>query len=103
VSSRLGNIAAELSAGRAPRPASSATSDTGSNGATKPPKANGRPKRTPYVKMHFTIDADLARYVNEAWRMHRLEDGGFVNGPSAFVEDIVRRFRAGEDADRASK
>lgn len=96
MSTRMGSITAELARPAAPA-SSRATTSTDATSATKPTKPNGRPKRTPFVKLHVTIDEQLADYVNEAWRTHRTIDGSFVNGPSAFLEDLVARHRAASD------
>ena len=55
----------------------------------------GRPRREGGVeRMHLVLAADLMRFVQTRWRTYqRQNDGEFVSGPSAYIEDLIRRDR----------
>jgi hypothetical protein len=55
------------------------------------PKVGGRPPRTPYARLHITIDRGLADNIADAWRTHKRLDGSPCDGPSHFLEDLTAR------------
>lgn len=44
----------------------------------------------PKVRVHISLSAEMAAYLEAAWRDHR----PYVNGPSAFVEALLREHQA---------
>jgi hypothetical protein len=53
-----------------------------------------RPRRTNYVRIHVTMDADLANFVDIRWRTYRLSNGRLAASASAYIEDLIARDRA---------
>jgi len=84
----LASIAAQLSQG---------TRHTKPNGKPNPPEAaknvGGRPRRKPFVRLHLSVDEELTQYLEAAWHQHRLADGTWASGASAYVEDLLRADR----------
>jgi hypothetical protein len=44
------------------------------------------------VRMHITLDREIAAFLAEAWHERR-PDGSFYSGPSALIEDLIRQHR----------
>jgi len=69
-----------------------ATSAQVSSAAPKRPP--GRPRRAENTnRMTLVLSIELSEYLNSAWRTHRCANGKFVNGPSAFIEELLRAHR----------
>lgn len=83
---RLGSIVTQLTR---PKEATLSTKRDKPTKPTESTKATGRPRRSPYVRVHLTLDETVAHQLEEAWRTHRRPDGSLASGPSAFVEDLI--------------
>jgi hypothetical protein len=59
-----------------------------------PRRPPGRPRRTENTnRMTLVLSVELSEYLNSAWRTHRCTNGKYVNGPSAFIEELLRAHR----------
>jgi hypothetical protein len=54
----------------------------------------GRPRRAEKThRMTLVLSDEMSEYLNSAWRTHRRANGQYVNGPSAFIEELLRTHR----------
>jgi len=54
----------------------------------------GRPRRTEKTnRMTLILSEEMAVYLEDAWRIHRRANGKYVNGPSAFIEELLKAHR----------
>ncbi len=56
------------------------------------PKQVGRPRRLGGIRrINLVLSSELHDHVMNAWRTYRKTSGEFVNGPSGFIEDLIRQ------------
>jgi len=55
----------------------------------------GRPRRLEETtRMTLVLSREASEYLDSSWRTHRrFLDGKYVNGPSAFIEELLRAHR----------
>jgi len=82
-------------------PVSAPSGTFGSSQLTKHQvRQTGRPRRPGGIKrINLVLSEELHDYAMAAWRTYRKKSGEFANGPSGFIEDLVRRHRDAEHGD----
>ena len=65
----------------------------------KPVRAERRPvgrppKKTKIVHTSLSLSHEMHAYLRRAWRRYETQAGEFVDGPSAFVEELLRAHQA---------
>jgi hypothetical protein len=61
---------------------------------SEPPRKfkGGRPRRIGGIeRLSLVLSTEMYEYVVESWRFHKTEAGKYVNGTSAFIEDLILR------------
>jgi len=46
--------------------------------------------------MNLVLAPEIMMFVQERWRTFRRPDGTYVRGPSAYIEELIRRDREGD-------
>jgi hypothetical protein len=61
---------------------------------SEPPRKfkGGRPRRIGGIeRLSLVLSTEMYEYVTENWRFHKTDAGKYVNGTSAFIEDLILR------------
>jgi len=68
--------------------------------STRAPAAGrrgGAPRREGGIeRMNLVLAPEIMMFVQERWRTFRRPDGTYVRGPSAYIEELIRRDREGD-------